>query len=130
MRKAYELNPYDLSMAAAYGYGLIFSGNYKNGTPILQHAVEASSAHPTWWDYGLFLGKLHARRHEQGSARQRGVGAPTKPRTIWRRACRGQGRRKRRRQSPNCCKSWSQSFRNSPPIRAAVFRERPTIRRI
>ena len=35
MRKAYELNPYDLSMAAAYGYGLIFAGKYAEGTPIL-----------------------------------------------------------------------------------------------
>jgi tetratricopeptide (TPR) repeat protein len=56
MRKAHELNPYDLSMAAAYGYGLIFAGKYSQGTPIRAHAVEISSAHPTWWDYGLFVG--------------------------------------------------------------------------
>ncbi|TPO06009.1 hypothetical protein [Mesorhizobium sp. B1-1-5] len=56
MRKAYELNPYDLGMAAAYGYGLIFAGKYDEGTPILGHAVEAFSGHPTWWDYGLFVG--------------------------------------------------------------------------
>ncbi|RWG59811.1 MAG: tetratricopeptide repeat protein [Mesorhizobium sp.] len=56
MRKAYELNPYDLGMAAAYGYGLIFAGRYQEGTPILGHAVEAFSGHPTWWDYGLFVG--------------------------------------------------------------------------
>ncbi|CDX31671.1 conserved hypothetical protein [Mesorhizobium sp. SOD10] len=56
MRKAYELNPYDLGMAAAYGYGLIFAGKYDEGTPILDHAVEAFSGHPTWWDYGLFIG--------------------------------------------------------------------------
>ncbi|CDX43715.1 conserved hypothetical protein [Mesorhizobium plurifarium] len=55
-RKAYELNPYDLGMAAAYGYGLIFAGKYDEGTPILGHAVEAFSGHPTWWDYGLFVG--------------------------------------------------------------------------
>ena len=58
MRKAYELNTYDLSMAAAYGYALIFSGDYKTGTPIMQHTVEVSSAHPSWWDYGLFLGSF------------------------------------------------------------------------
>lgn len=58
MRKAYELNTYDLSMAAAYGYALIFSGNYVEGAPIMEHAVEASSAHPMWWDYGLFLAKF------------------------------------------------------------------------
>ncbi|UCI09292.1 tetratricopeptide repeat protein [Mesorhizobium sp. B1-1-8] len=56
MRKAYELNPYDLGMAAAYGYGLIFAGKYQEGTPILGRAVEAFSGHPTWWDYGLFVG--------------------------------------------------------------------------
>lgn len=58
MRKAYELNPYDLGMAAAYGYGLIFAGRYAEGTPILDHAVETFSGHPTWWDYGLFVGEL------------------------------------------------------------------------
>ncbi|MDX8483000.1 hypothetical protein RFN28_31750 [Mesorhizobium sp. VK24D] len=56
MRKAYELNPYDLGMAAAYGYGLVFAGRYQEGTPILAHAVETFSGHPTWWDYGLFVG--------------------------------------------------------------------------
>jgi tetratricopeptide (TPR) repeat protein len=55
MRKAYELNTYDLSMAASYGYALVFSGDYREGASILQRAVDASSAHPTWWDYGLFL---------------------------------------------------------------------------
>ncbi|RUY82976.1 M48 family metallopeptidase, partial [Mesorhizobium sp. M7A.F.Ca.CA.001.10.2.1] len=58
MRKAYELNPYDLGMAAAYGYGLIFAGRYAEGTPILDHAVETFSGHPTWWDYGLFVGEF------------------------------------------------------------------------
>ncbi|TPK91459.1 hypothetical protein [Mesorhizobium sp. B2-4-17] len=57
-RKAYDLNPYDLAMAAAYGYGLIFAGRYAEGTPILAHAVDASSGHPTWWDFGLFAGEL------------------------------------------------------------------------
>lgn len=56
MRRAYELNPYDLGMAAAYGYGLIFAGRYEEGTPILGRAVDAFSGHPTWWDYGLFVG--------------------------------------------------------------------------
>jgi Tfp pilus assembly protein PilF len=58
MRKAYELNTYDLGMGAAYGYALIFAGNYAEGTPILERAVEASSARPTWWDFGLFAGKF------------------------------------------------------------------------
>lgn len=58
MKKAYELNTYDLSMAAAYAYGLIFAGKYHEGTPIMARAVEASSAHPNWWDYGLFIGRF------------------------------------------------------------------------
>lgn len=58
MRKAYELNTYDLSMAAAYGYALIYSGDYATGSPIMERAVEASSSHPSWWDYSLFLGKF------------------------------------------------------------------------
>jgi tetratricopeptide (TPR) repeat protein len=58
MRKAYELNTYDLSMAAAYGYALIYSGDYATGSPIMERAVEASSSHPSWWDYSLFLGEF------------------------------------------------------------------------
>lgn len=55
MRKAYELNTYDLSMAAAYAYVLIFAGDYRTATPIMARAVEGSSARPAWWDFGLFL---------------------------------------------------------------------------
>lgn len=55
MRKAYELNTYDLSMAAAYAYVLIFAGEYRRATPIMARAVEGSSARPAWWDFGLFL---------------------------------------------------------------------------
>lgn len=58
MRKAYELNTYDLSMAAAFGYALIYSGDYATGSPIMKRAVEASSSHPNWWDYSLFLGEF------------------------------------------------------------------------
>ena len=58
MRKAYELNTYDLGMGAAYGYALVFAGNYAEGTPILERAIDASSARPTWWDFGLFAGKF------------------------------------------------------------------------
>jgi tetratricopeptide (TPR) repeat protein len=58
MRKAHELNGYDLSMVAAYGYALVFSGSYAEGEPIMTRAVEASSAHASWWDYGLFLARF------------------------------------------------------------------------
>ncbi|MEP9399981.1 hypothetical protein [Mesorhizobium sp. KR2-14] len=67
MRKAYELNTYDLSMAAAYGYALIFSGDYKTGVPIMRRAVEASSAHPNWWDYGLFIAEFMIGNDDRAS---------------------------------------------------------------
>lgn len=56
MRKAYDLNVFDLGMAASYAYTLIFAGRYELGAPLMAHAVETASAHATWWDYGLFLG--------------------------------------------------------------------------
>lgn len=55
-KRAYELNTFDLGMAASYGYALVFSGSYADGSAILTRAVNAASSHPTWWDYGLFLG--------------------------------------------------------------------------
>lgn len=58
MRKAYELNTFDLSMAAAYGYALVFAGSYSDGAAILQRAVDSASAHPSWWDYSLFLARF------------------------------------------------------------------------
>ena len=58
MKKASELGHHDLSMSAAYGYALIMAGKYAEGTPVMQRAVEASSARPSWWDYTLFLGQL------------------------------------------------------------------------
>ena len=57
-RKAYELNTFDLSVAASLGYRLIFTGEYPEGTALLERAVTAASAHPNWWDYGLGLGYL------------------------------------------------------------------------
>jgi hypothetical protein len=56
LRKAAELNVYDLTMAAAYGYGLVMASQYDDAVPILDHAVDVASVHPSWWDYGLFLG--------------------------------------------------------------------------
>lgn len=55
MRKAYELNVFDLSMAASFAYALVFSGAYSEAVPVLERAVRASSARPGWWDYSLFL---------------------------------------------------------------------------
>lgn len=65
--RAYELNTFDLGMAASYGYALVFSGDYPGGSAILGRAVRAASAHPTWWDYGLFLG-LFMTGDMQGAA--------------------------------------------------------------
>jgi hypothetical protein len=58
MRKAHELNIFDLSTTAAYGYTLVMAGRYGEGVQVMGRAVEATSAHPAWWDYGLFLGKV------------------------------------------------------------------------
>ncbi len=55
MRKAYELSPYDLTMAASFAYALVFSGEYEEPAPILERAVRVASSHPNWWDYALFL---------------------------------------------------------------------------
>lgn len=77
MQKAYELNTFDLSMAAAYAYALIFSGDYVNGVPVMRRAVELSSAHPSWWDFGLFLGQ-YMLNDKSGAARAVDALATTK----------------------------------------------------
>ncbi len=41
-----------------YGYTLILAANYADGRPVIEHAIELSPAHPSWWDYGLFLGSF------------------------------------------------------------------------
>lgn len=56
MKKSYELGRFDMNMSTAYGYALIMAGNYAEGVPVIHKAVEISSAHPSWWDYTLFLG--------------------------------------------------------------------------
>ena len=56
-RKAYELNTYDLCMAAAHAHSLIFGGDYENGTPIVRHTLEVASTRPAWWDFSLFVGE-------------------------------------------------------------------------
>lgn len=56
--KAHDLNSFDFGTAAAYANALIMAGQFEKGTPILQSAVHAASSHPSWWDYGLFLGQF------------------------------------------------------------------------
>lgn len=81
-RKAYELNMFDLSVAASYGYELIFDGIYDEGTPILQRAVNAASAHPPWWDYALALG--HLMRDETQAAANTAAALSASPRAHYR----------------------------------------------
>jgi hypothetical protein len=56
--KAYELNTFDISMAAAYGYALVQFGKYGDGAKILQRAADVLGVHPPWWDFTLFLAEL------------------------------------------------------------------------
>lgn len=58
-RKALDLNPGDLSLAASYGYALVFTGSdYAEGAKVLNGAIKASSAHPSWWEFALFLAEF------------------------------------------------------------------------
>ena len=58
-RKAHELNPIDLSLAASYGYALVFTGaDYKLAADVLGKAVQASSVHPSWWEFAQFLAEF------------------------------------------------------------------------
>jgi hypothetical protein len=77
MRKAYEFNTYDLSMAASYGYALVYATDYQKGASILQRAVDASSGHPTWWDYTLFMARF---MQDDMEAASRATDALLKPR--------------------------------------------------
>lgn len=55
MRKAHQLNSYDLGMAANFGHALVSAGQFQEAERIIVRAVEGSSAHPAWWDYSLFV---------------------------------------------------------------------------
>lgn len=78
-KKAYELGRFDLSMAAAYAYALIMSGNYKDGSPVMSRAVNAASARPTWWDYMLFLSEYSQGKDAEAIAAADGLGAAKRP---------------------------------------------------
>ncbi len=68
-RRAYELNPGDLSLAASYGYALVFTGaDYASGAKVLGEAIDASSAHPAWWEYALFLAEFMNGNDERAFA--------------------------------------------------------------
>lgn len=79
MKKASELGRYDLTMAAAYGYALIMAGDYAQGSPVMAHAVASSSAHPSWWDYTLFLGAYAMGDTQLASQASDSLTATTRP---------------------------------------------------
>ncbi|MCV0397411.1 MAG: hypothetical protein K5872_16310 [Rhizobiaceae bacterium] len=68
MKKAHRLNPFDLSMAASYGYSLVWAGRYADGAKVLRRAVASSSTRPTWWDYTLFLADFMEGQMDQAAA--------------------------------------------------------------
>jgi tetratricopeptide (TPR) repeat protein len=68
MERAYELNRFDLTMAASLGYGLVFAGRYEEGTEMLRRAAQSSTVHPTWWNYGLFLGEFMLEQPEAAAS--------------------------------------------------------------
>ena len=82
IRKAYELNTYDLTMAASYGYALVLSGAYSDGVPIMKRAVESASAHPGWWDYGLFLGEFMLGNRYAAARAASALAAKKKPHYV------------------------------------------------
>lgn len=55
VREAYELNPFDLSIAASYGDALVGHGDFPKALRVLKFAVQAAPVHPRWWDYATFL---------------------------------------------------------------------------
>ncbi len=60
--RAYELNPFDTSVAASNGYGLVLAGKFEQAIPVLHAAIEASTRHPTWWDFYYSLALLMEER--------------------------------------------------------------------
>lgn len=68
MKKAHELNRFNLGMAASYGYSLVWAGRYAEGAEILRRAVSVSSTRPTWWDYTLFLADFMQGQMDRAAA--------------------------------------------------------------
>lgn len=63
--RANELNPNDTSVAASYGYGLVLSGEYAKAIPIFKDAIDASTRHPSWWDFYYSLALLMEERFDE-----------------------------------------------------------------
>ena len=129
MRKAYELNTYDLSMAASYGYALVFAGDYREGASILQRAVDASSAHPTWWDYGLFLAEFMLDDMDKASRAADALLMPKKSHYLAARLIVAQSRGDRERAGALAAELGGTYPKFAADPRARLSR-RPNIRRI
>ncbi|MEL6920579.1 MAG: hypothetical protein AAFO77_06075, partial [Pseudomonadota bacterium] len=54
-KRAFELNPYDLSLSASYGFALYEAGNCRQAVALLDRATGNIVGHPSWWDYTKFL---------------------------------------------------------------------------
>lgn len=63
--RAYELNPYDTSIAASYGYGAVLNGDFEAAVQAFAAATEATTRHPTWWDFYYSVSLLMTDRVEQ-----------------------------------------------------------------
>jgi tetratricopeptide (TPR) repeat protein len=77
--KAYGLNTFDISVAAAYGYTLVLQGRYADGAKVLQRAVEVSSVHPPWWDFTLFLADFMLGDTDKAARAARALSTAKKP---------------------------------------------------
>ncbi|MEZ5873170.1 MAG: hypothetical protein R3D32_15265 [Nitratireductor sp.] len=67
-KSAYELNTYNLDLAASYGYALVFAGRYAEGSKLLKRAVDTAGQFQSWWVYGLSCGLLMEKRPQEAWA--------------------------------------------------------------
>ena len=63
--RANELNTYDTSVTASYGYGLVMTGEFKKAAVILEDAIEATPRHPAWWDFYQALALIMEERFQE-----------------------------------------------------------------
>lgn len=55
-KKALDAAPYDLRAVYHYGWALVMSGNYQEGTALLARSLNLANPHSKWLDYALFQG--------------------------------------------------------------------------
>ncbi|MEM1377987.1 MAG: tetratricopeptide repeat protein [Pseudomonadota bacterium] len=54
-QRAYDLNPFDLSLVASYGFALYQADECAQAVGFLDQATGSVIGHPSWWDYTKFL---------------------------------------------------------------------------